>query len=90
MAFLLWTAEEDAIDLGSPFDLLSSFKELGEKLADNEEEYAELLGAPLTNEETLSEEYVQAIAEQAGRALEANEYSDHTKWLLEQIKGLGE
>lgn len=87
MSFILWTSEDDGIDLGNPFDVLTAWKELETLMGGPSEEYDALLGVPLTNEELISDEEVKLIMKQAKAALTAfgSEASDHLRWSLEQL-----
>jgi len=85
MAFVLWTSEEDGIDLGNPLDLFIAFAEVGDVASGDE--YEELRGVPLAGEDTVSAEYADKVSRQAADALKLGGIGDHGRWILGRLAG---
>lgn len=87
MSAILWTSDEDGIDLGPSMAMLAVFKELAQTA---KEEYPALYGVPhAANVEVCNPEYAKSVAKDAKTFLVryGGELSQHAVWVLQQLTG---
>ena len=81
MSFILWTGEEDGIELGPTLEVFQAFREYAKLEPDG---YGSLYGVAMTDQEVVSREYLERVRAEAREFLaeHANHLSDQARNVL--------
>ena len=88
MSFRVWADEDNSIDLGSPFVVMSVMAKLSE--APDADEYPALMGVVHTDDQDLEKDYVAALRAEAAQYLKAHNVSGDAKRILQALADIEE